>query len=75
MATGKPTRTGSSRVARTVLLGALALAAGLYWLSSEGWLDGEEMARYLLASLLFVAVPVALAALLAVVLRLLRRRR
>lgn len=68
-------RTGSGRIARTVVLGAAALAAGLYWLSSEGWLDGEEIVRYLMASLLFVAVPVALAAVVAVILRALRRRR
>ncbi len=57
------------------MLGTAALAAGLYWLSSEGWLDGAEIVRYLLASLLFVAVPLVLAAVLAVILRVLRRRR
>jgi hypothetical protein len=57
------------------VLGTAALAAGLYWLSSEGWLDGAEIVRYLLASLLFVAVPLVLAAVLAVILRVLRRRR
>lgn len=68
------TRGGGAQAARTVVLAAVALAAGLYWLSTEGWLDGQDVRDYALLSLLFVAVPVLLAAAVALPLKLLRSR-
>ena len=43
------------RRARTLILGALAAAAAIYWLAWEYGVDGEELAGFLWASLAFVA--------------------
>lgn len=67
-----------ARLVRTIVLGALAVVAGLGWLTVELGMDPDELTGYALTSLLLVAgaVLVALAgAGLLVGLRQLRRRR
>ena len=49
------------RLTRTLILGALAAAAAIYWLAREYGADGEELARFLWASLAFVAGSAAAA--------------
>ena len=43
------------RRARTLILGALAAAAAIYWLAWEYGVDGEELAGFLWASLAALA--------------------
>lgn len=56
-------RTGSSRLTKTIVLAAIALAAGLYWLAGESEVAADNIARYALTSLLWLALPVLVAAL------------
>ena len=66
-----------NRLARTILLGTLAVAFCLYWLGESFGVDWADMRGYLLTSLLFVAVPAVLAlsgTLVLLVVRRLRRR-
>ncbi len=53
--TGKtPSSRLSRRLARTIVLGSLAVAAALYWLARSYGVDLDEMLGYLRASVLFV---------------------
>ncbi len=62
-----------SRLVRSIVLGALAVAAGVGWLAVELGMDRRVLAEYALTSLALVAVLVVLAVAGAVVLRLVRR--
>lgn len=44
------------RLVRTVLLGTLAVAVGVYWLADSFGVDRSELIDYLRTSALFVAV-------------------
>jgi hypothetical protein len=62
---------------RTILLGAVALAAALYWLADSLGIQWEELQGYLLTSLLGVGLLAVAAGVVASVvagLRWLRRR-
>ncbi|MGI9326820.1 MAG: hypothetical protein ACR2PZ_16490 [Pseudomonadales bacterium] len=61
--TVRGSRTGSGRLAKTIVLAALALAAGLYWLAGESDVAAQNIAQYALTSLIWLAAPVVLAAL------------
>jgi hypothetical protein len=61
------------RLPRTLLLGALFLAAALYWLIDVFGLDRAELLSFVGLSVLLVAAMVALALLGVLVLRLIRR--
>lgn len=61
------------RLARTLSLGTLAVAAAIYWLAVEYDVEMGELAGYLGASFLFVALFAALAIGGAVVLRVARK--
>ena len=63
------------RLARTLFLGTLAVAAAIYWLAVEYGVDMRELTGYLGASVLFVVLFAALAIGGAVVLRVARRFR
>ena len=63
------------RLVRTLSLGALAVAAAIYWLAVEYEVDMRELRGYLGASFLFVALFAALAVGGAVVLRAARSLR
>ena len=65
----------SSHLARTVLLGCVAAALGIWWLGRAYEVDNEELLGYLLSSIAFVAVTAILGIAGAAALRLLRRRR
>lgn len=54
-------RRRGNRLARTILLGALAVIFSLYWLGESFGVDWSEIRGYLLTSLLFVAVPMVFA--------------
>ncbi len=71
----RPRGVNHRRLTRTLLLGALAVAASIYWLAVEYAVDMEELAGYLGSSLLFVAVFAVPAIVGAVVLRAVRRLR
>ena len=64
-----------TRLTRTVLLGAVAAVAGIWWLGRAYDVEDSRLLGYLLASLLFVAAAIVLAVVGAVVVRVLRRRR
>ncbi len=66
-------RSTRDRLARSVLLGALAAAAAIYWLVRELELDVDVLINYLLASLVLVGAAIAVALLAAWLLRVLRR--
>jgi hypothetical protein len=51
---GKP-RAKSGRLARTIVLGSVAVAFAIYWLARSYGVDMEELITYLKASLAFVA--------------------
>lgn len=75
---GAPTsraRRRGNRLARTIVLGTLAVIVSLYWLGESFGVDWTEIRGYLLTSLLFVAVPAVLAVLGALVLLLVKRLR
>lgn len=63
------------RLARTVLLGAVAAALGIWWLARAYEIENSRLLGFLLASALFVAGCIALAAIAGMVLGWLRRRR
>lgn len=67
--------TGSNRLARTVLLGCVAVGFGLYWLAGAFEIELREFAGYLLASAGFVLVIAVFAIGAGVLLGWLRRRR
>lgn len=64
-----------ARQARTIVLGAIAATLGIWWLGQAYEVESATLLRYLLASLVFVAVLILLAIGGAWLLRLLRRRR
>ena len=47
---------GAARLARTILLGAVAVGFAIYWLADTYGADPEALLDYLGASLVFVAV-------------------
>lgn len=63
------------RLARTVLLGAVAAALGIWWLARAYEIENSQLLGFLLASALFVVGCIALAAIAGVALGWLRRRR
>ena len=63
------------RLARTVLLGAVAAALGIWWLARSYGIENSQLLGFLLASALFVVGCVVLAAIAALALGWLRRRR
>ena len=70
---GQPRGFNQRRLARTLLLGTLAVAASVYWLAREYGVDMRELAGYLGASVLFVILFAALAVAGALVWRALKR--
>lgn len=62
-------------LARTVLLGCIAAALGIWWLGRAYEVDNEELLGYLFSSIAFVAVAAILGIAGAAALSLLRRRR
>lgn len=75
LASSRAERSGTSRLARTIVLGTLAAGAGIWWLGRAYDVDSSRLLGYLLASILFVVVLIALAVAGGFALRLLRRRR
>lgn len=69
---GRPRGINHRRLARTLLLGTLAVAAAIYWLASEYEVDMRELLGYLGASAGFVVLFAALAVAGAVVLRVVK---
>lgn len=63
-----------SRLGRTVLLGAVATALGIWWLGRAYDIENARLLGFLLASGLFVAGCIALAAVTGAALGWLRRR-
>jgi high-affinity Fe2+/Pb2+ permease len=66
-------RSGGGRLARTVVLGAVAVAFAIYWLAAELGLDREELLGYAAGSLLLVGVLVVLGMVLGALVWLARR--
>lgn len=67
----------SGRLTRTVLLGSVAVAAGVYWLAQSYGVDTAELLDYLktsLAFVLFFALFGVLAGMLIWLIRISRRR-
>lgn len=62
-------------LARTVLLGCIAAALGIWWLGRAYEVDNEQLLGYLFSSIAFVAVAAILGIAGAAALSLLRRRR
>ena len=62
-------------LARTVLLGCVAAALGIWWLGRAYEVDNEALLGYLFSSIAFVAVAAILGIAGAAALSLLRRRR
>ena len=62
-------------LARTILLGCIAAALGIWWLGRAYDVDNDALLGYLFSSVVFVAVTAILGIAGAVVLSLLRRRR
>ena len=62
------------RLARTILLGGLAVALAIHWLADAYGVDGRDLLQYLWASLGFVALFVGMAACCGLLLGLARRR-
>lgn len=62
-------------MARTVVLGALAAAAGIWWLARAYDIEGAEILGYLGGSALFVAGAIVAAVAGALALRFVGRRR
>ena len=56
-----PIRKKSDRLARTIVLGAVAVLLAIIWLSKELGLDRDELLGYLATSLLFVGVSIGFA--------------
>lgn len=68
-----PHRSGGGRLARTIVLGAVAVAFAIYWLAAELGLDRDELLGYAAVSVLFVGVLVVLGLVLGVLVWLARR--
>ncbi len=68
-------RSRHTRLARTIVLGAVAVVFALFWVARELELDRDELLDYLGASALFVAILIGLGVLGAVVLWLIKRLR
>ena len=62
-------------LARTVVLGCIAAALGIWWLGRAYEVDDQELLGYLVSSVVFVALMAILGIAGAAALRLLRRRR
>ena len=65
---------GGARLARTVLLGIIALGAGLWYLTDTFGVDRGEWLGFGLTALVAVGVLVIAAALVSALIRLIRRR-
>ena len=66
---------GGARIGRTVVLGAIAAALGIWWLAQAYGVDGSRLFGYLLGSVAFVAAAIALGLIGAGLTLLLRRWR
>ena len=64
----------ASRLGRTIVLGAIAAALGLWWLGRAYDVEPSQMLRFLVLSVVFVAGSMTLALVGALALRTLRRR-
>ena len=64
----------ASRIGRTIVLGAVAAALGIWWLGRAYEVDGSRLLGFLASSLVFVAVLIVLALGGAILMRALRRR-
>ena len=64
-----------SGLTRTVVLGCIAAAAGIWWLGRAYEVENERLLGYLLSSVAFVAVMALLGVAGAAVVWLVRRRR
>jgi len=67
--------TGSLALARTVVLGCIAAALGIWWLGRAYEVDNDELFGYLWSSIAFVALVAILGVAGAAALWLVRRRR
>lgn len=65
---------GKSRLARTVVLGAVVALLGIWWLARAYDVESAALLRYLTQSVLMVAGSIAVALAGAALLRALRRR-
>lgn len=63
-----------SRLARTVILGSVAAALGIWWLGDAYGVEDSRLLGYLVASALLVVGCIGLAAMAGVLLGWLRRR-
>ena len=63
-----------SRIGRTIVLGTVAAALGIWWLGRAYEVESSRLLGFLAASLVFVAVLIALGLGGAALLRMLRRR-
>lgn len=68
-------RGGAKRLARTILLGAVAAVAALTWLARELGLDQDELLGYAATSVVLVAALVLAGAMLGVLFWFIRRER
>lgn len=66
-------RLANARLVRTVILGAIATAAGFYWLGQQYGIEPDVMRGYVLTALLFVGVLASLGLLGAGLLLLFKR--
>ena len=66
---------GGSRIGRTIVLGTLAAALGIWWLGRAYDIESSRLLGFLMASLLFVAAVIVFAVGGAALMRALRRRR
>ena len=64
-----------SSLGRTILLGCITAALGIWWLGRAYEVDNEQMLGYLMSSVAFVALMAVLGVAGAAVLWLVRRRR
>ena len=64
-----------SRIGRTIVLGAVAAALGIWWLARAYEVESSRLIAFLAASLVFVAVLIALGLGGAALLRMLKPRR
>ncbi len=65
-------RSTQRRLVRTIVLGAVAVFAGIAWLAMEFGMDRDELIGYALTSLMLVLAMVALALVGVVLIRLVR---
>lgn len=64
----------SGRLARTILLGSVAVACAIYWLARTYGIDSGELLTYLQASVVFVAFFAVVGCAGGILLWLIRRR-